>query len=88
MDELIAATDLTPSEGLGAIRFNGSDSTPDGVISQIIVTIPGQLYHFSFDLGVLAYTTDTMGLQVDVDGTESLFSHLFWFPRYPVYQTG
>jgi lysophospholipase L1-like esterase len=57
------------SEGDNLVAFNDGDSTPDGVLSQIFATTPGQTYQLAFDCGVLSNNNNMQRLQVIVQGT-------------------
>ena len=63
-----------PSDGSRLVSFNSGNSTPDGVLSQIVQTIPGQAYRLDFDAGVLAYNLNDQGLGVTVQGSNQLVS--------------
>lgn len=55
----------TASHGAGIVAFNGQNSTPNGVVSQTILTEPGVSYRLTFDMGVLAFNTNRQDLKVE-----------------------
>ncbi len=60
--------------GSKLIGFNGANLTPNAVLSQSFATTPGITYTLEFDLGVLAFNTNSQTMQVAVIGTASLLS--------------
>lgn len=62
------------TEGTKLAFFNGANTTPNGVISQVITTAPGQRYTLSFDVGVLAFNKSTQTLGITAAGTGTLLS--------------
>lgn len=44
---------LSSTNGTRLALFNGGDETFGGCISQTIATVPGQLYHLKFDVGIV-----------------------------------
>ncbi|MGD7653909.1 MAG: DUF642 domain-containing protein [Verrucomicrobiales bacterium] len=65
------------TDGVKTAAFNAGNTTPDGVVSQTILTTPGQPYMLSFDMGVLAYNTSLQSLLVEVTGSPSLLAETF-----------
>ncbi len=65
----VRAQSATPiylaSDGSKLAAFNTGNTTPNGVLSQNLTTIPGQTYVVSFDMGVLAYNTSQQRLDVE-----------------------
>lgn len=60
------------TDGIKIVIFNGDNKTPNGVLSQTFATIPGHTYSLAFDTSLLAYTTDTMVLNVNATGSNTL----------------
>jgi lysophospholipase L1-like esterase len=65
------------TNGARMVAFNGGNSTPNGVLEQTFVTVPGQDYVIEFDYGVRAFNKDTVRLRAIATGNETLVSHLF-----------
>lgn len=63
-----------PRDGSILVSFNDGDRLPNGVITQVLPTQPGQAYRLEFDAGVLAYNTNSQRMGVGVQGTASLVS--------------
>jgi CSLREA domain-containing protein len=63
-----------PRDGSILVSFNDGDRLPNGVITQVLPTQPGQAYRLEFDVGVLAYNTNSQRMGVGVQGTASLVS--------------
>ncbi len=60
------------TDGSDVLVFNGGQSSPNGVLSQVCATTAGQSYVLTFDLGVYAYqSTAAQRMQVTVQGTGS-----------------
>jgi VCBS repeat-containing protein len=62
------------TDGIKLVAFNDFNQPPDGRLSQVFPTIPGQAYTLAFDAGVLAYNTSSQTMLVAVRGTGSLLS--------------
>ncbi|RYD24429.1 MAG: DUF642 domain-containing protein [Verrucomicrobiaceae bacterium] len=62
------------TDGAKIAAFNMSNSTPNGLLTQIVSTTPGVTYTLAFDVGVLSYNTSPQQLQVTVNGSASLLS--------------
>jgi Ig-like domain-containing protein/uncharacterized protein DUF642 len=63
------------SAGIRTVAFNGSQTTPNGVLSQTFTTTPGQTYALAFDIGVLSGGNQTdPRLQVTVQGSGTLLN--------------
>ncbi|MGD7651632.1 MAG: Ig-like domain-containing protein, partial [Verrucomicrobiales bacterium] len=60
------------SDGDYMMVFNNGNGTPDSSVSQTITTTPGQPYEVSFDIGVQAFNSLQVGLQILVQGNETL----------------
>ncbi len=65
------------TEGGQLVAFNDGDTSPNGVMSQMITTTPGVTYLLSFDMGVLAYNTREQRLQVEVVGMATVLSRTY-----------
>ena len=74
------------------VAFNGGNLPPGGVLSQSFTTLPGRSYQLSFASAVLAYNTNSQGLQVNIVGNNNLISQAItltgngngsiqWIPR-------
>ncbi|MHC1766869.1 MAG: immunoglobulin domain-containing protein [Verrucomicrobiia bacterium] len=61
-----------PTDGLRTAVFNAGQSTPNGVLSQMVATTPGQAYTLTFDVGVLAFNFNAQQIQVTVQGNSTL----------------
>jgi sulfatase modifying factor 1 len=57
-----------PSDGSKCAAFNSGNAAPNGTLTQplLFVTTPGTCYSLMFDMGVLAYNTNSQSLRVDV----------------------
>jgi formylglycine-generating enzyme len=58
-----------PSEGAKLATFNSANSTPNGTLTQqlFFANMPGATYSLTFDMGTLAYNTNTQSMRVDVE---------------------
>jgi lysophospholipase L1-like esterase len=72
--------------------LNGGNSQPTAQLAQAFATVPGRIYQLSFDLGILASSTNSQILRVEVAGnsnrlTETITltgnaqSNSVWSPR-------
>ncbi len=64
------------TNGVSGIKFNGSDLTPNGILSQTFPTTPGAVHTLTFDVGVIAYNQNPQSLLVTVAGTALLLSEV------------
>ncbi|MEO8614262.1 MAG: DUF642 domain-containing protein, partial [Luteolibacter sp.] len=64
------------TQGTALAEFNGSNSTPNGVLTQTFSTVPGSAYTLAFDVGVYSFNSSSQRLQVNVTGSGSLLSQL------------
>jgi lysophospholipase L1-like esterase len=48
--------------------FNGGDTQPTAQLAQTFATVPGRIYQLSFDIGILASSTNNQILIVEVEG--------------------
>jgi lysophospholipase L1-like esterase len=71
---LVANSSLPATNGSKLIVFNGSQTTPNGTISQTIATVPGQTYRLDFDMGVYDSGNNTQSLEITVSGNSTLLS--------------
>lgn len=62
------------TDGVKLVTFNGDNLAPDGVLSQTFATTPGKTYNLTFDLSVLAYTTDVQRMKITATGAAGLLS--------------
>ena len=62
------------TDGTKLIGFNGGDQTPNAILSQSFATLAGQTYTLTFDLGVLAFNTNSQTMQVVATGTSNLLT--------------
>ncbi|MEY3895251.1 MAG: hypothetical protein RLZZ214_770 [Verrucomicrobiota bacterium] len=62
------------SDGAYLVAFNGSNSTPGGILTQSFATTPGQIYQLALDCGVFSNSGGTQRLQVIVEGATTLVS--------------
>jgi len=60
------------TDGTQLVAFNDGQTTPNGVLTQAFATAPGQAYTLAFDLGVLAFNSNSQQMQVTVTGSGSL----------------
>jgi hypothetical protein len=67
-------TGLPATDGAVVVEFNSNSSGLDGAISQTFITTPGTVYTVTFDMGVLAFNTQSQRLQVTATGNTSLLS--------------
>lgn len=75
--ELPVTDPYVASDGTRIVVFNKGGTTPNGVLSQTISTLPGQAYQLRFDMGILAYKSDPQRLKVDLTGSSPLLSQTF-----------
>jgi len=61
-----ASPSYAPAQGSKLIAFNSGNSTPDGVVSQTVATVPGQTYRLDFKAGNLAFNRQSQRLHVQV----------------------
>ncbi|MEO7098263.1 MAG: DUF642 domain-containing protein [Luteolibacter sp.] len=69
-----SASPYFPTDLTKLASFNGSNSTPNGVLSQTFATVAGSSYTLTFNAGALAYNTSQQKLLVNVTGSSSLLS--------------
>ncbi len=62
------------TNGTKFAAFNTSNSTPNGTLSQAFTTSPGATYTLAFDVGVLAYNTQSQQFQVTCNGTSNVLN--------------
>ncbi|MES2657777.1 MAG: Ig-like domain-containing protein [Verrucomicrobiota bacterium] len=74
-----SAWPYAPTDGTKLVGFNGANTTPNAVLSQSFATVAGQTYVLAFDVGVLAYNTNSQSIQLTVTGTGSLVSQSITF---------
>ncbi len=55
--------------GARSVAFNAGNTAPNGVLAQVLATVPGQLYSVTFEMGVLGYNTSAQSLEVSVTGS-------------------
>lgn len=90
--QIQSASPYAPSNGTKLLAFNSGNTTPNGVVSQSFATVSGQTYQLTFDLGILAFNTNSQRAQVAVTGSGSLLSQAItltgngsgttrWFPQ-------
>nr|WP_284699649.1 DUF4347 domain-containing protein [Sphingomonas lycopersici] len=59
----------------GQLTFNGGDTTPNGIATQAIATVPGQAYTLSYEIAWIGSGSGTVGLDIEaLDGTTILAS--------------
>ncbi|MCP5544552.1 MAG: hypothetical protein H7A49_11675, partial [Akkermansiaceae bacterium] len=64
----------TSTDGGKLIAFNDRNSDPDGVLSQVVETVPGMVYRLQFDVGVLSYVNKQQRLGLEVSNGTVLLS--------------
>jgi hypothetical protein len=69
---LQSAAPYAATDGTSLVAFNDGQAPSNGVLTQAFATAPGQTYILNFDVGVLAYNTNSQQMQVTVTGTGSL----------------
>lgn len=62
------------TDGVKLAAFNGDNQAPNAALSQSFATTPGKTYSLTFDLSVLAYTSDVQRVKVTATGAASLLS--------------
>ena len=72
-----SVTPYSATHGSQLVVFNSQQTAPNGVLSQIFATDPGQSYFLTFDMGILSFSTGEQRLQVEVDGNSVLSSKIF-----------
>lgn len=75
--DILSSAPYAATDGMKLVAFNGINRVPNGVLSQTFATTAGQTYLLSFDIGVLAYNTNELRLQANVDGNIALVSRIF-----------
>ena len=72
---LVAVSPYTATNGVKAVRFNGGQATPNGVLSQSFDTTVGQAYTLAFDAGAMSMVNQNeQRVLVTVQGIGSLLS--------------
>jgi lysophospholipase L1-like esterase len=90
--QIQSASPYAASNGTKLLAFNSGNTTPNGVVSQSFATVSGQTYQLTFDLGILAFNSNSQRAQVAVTGSGSLLSQTItltgngsgttrWFPQ-------
>jgi hypothetical protein len=74
---VVTDTGLSATNGSNVAKFNGNGASLDGAISQAFSTIPGNIYVVTFDLGVIAFNTQTQRMRVTATGSSALASQDF-----------
>ncbi|MEO5917529.1 MAG: Ig-like domain-containing protein [Luteolibacter sp.] len=69
----VVGSPLPATDGTKLMVFNGAESAPDGVVSQVVETIPGEKYKLGFDMGVNG-SSALQSLNVKVTGNFPLLS--------------
>jgi hypothetical protein len=70
---LRTTSDFPATDGQNMINFNGAQQAPNGTLSQIFPTVPGQKYSIAFDFGNWGNGNPvTQGLRVTLQGTTLL----------------
>ena len=67
-----SSSNLAPTEGVSCVSFNTGNQSPDGLLSQAIITEPGRSYQLLFDAGVYARHSAEQTLRVTLDGATTL----------------
>ncbi|MDP3850154.1 MAG: Ig-like domain-containing protein, partial [Luteolibacter sp.] len=63
------------THGQKIMVFNEGLQTPNGVISQTIPTVPGQIYRLRFDMGAQGNLAATLKLKISIAGTSPRLIH-------------
>ncbi len=72
--ELKSSAPYVASDGSKLIAFNASNKTPNAVLSQSFVTVPGKTYTLNFDFGTYAFGPQQQVLGVAITGNGPLIS--------------
>ena len=64
------------THGSSGVKFNGSNTSPNGVLSQTFATTVGASHKLTFDVGVHSYNQNPQSLLVTVNGSTSLLSQV------------
>lgn len=54
------------TDGGRLVAFNDRNTVPNGVLSQVVETVPGMVYRLRFDVGVLSYVNKQQRLGLEV----------------------
>ncbi len=71
-----SAAPYTATHGTKLLVFNGAQTAPNGVISQVFNTAAGQAYQLELDMGVVGASGTSQRLQVTLAGTSTLLTQL------------
>lgn len=76
-DSVKANSIITGTNGTTLVEFNSAQSPAGGSLSQSFATVAGQAYILNFDLGVLAFNTNAVTMNVKLIGSSQLVSQNF-----------
>jgi lysophospholipase L1-like esterase len=71
-----SAAPYTSTHGTKLLVFNGAQTAPNGVISQVFNTVSGQAYQLELDMGIVGASGTSQRMQVTLAGTSTLLSQL------------
>ncbi|MEO8615749.1 MAG: PQQ-dependent sugar dehydrogenase, partial [Luteolibacter sp.] len=74
--EIQSLAPYSATDGANLAGFNGSETSPTGVLSQSFPTVPGTTCTLTFDAGALAYNKSQQKVLVSVVGSGSLLSQI------------
>jgi hypothetical protein len=84
----VRALSATARHGSKRVEFSYGNSANDGVLNQSFATRPGTTYRLEFEMGVLAFNTNSQWLRVALNGNSQSFSMngagggaITWTPR-------
>jgi hypothetical protein len=84
----VRALSATARNGSKRVEFSYGNSANDGVLNQTFATRPGTTYRLEFEMGVLAFNTNSQWLRVALNGNSQSFSMngagggaITWTPR-------
>jgi len=73
---IVSGSPYTATHGTKLLRYNGGQTTPNGVTTQTFATIPGQTYTLRYDVGAHGANTSAQRLQVTVQGIATHLTHV------------
>lgn len=72
--DLRSTLPYVPRDGTQLVAFNTNNRTPNGVLTQVVPTNAGQSYTLRFEVGVLAYNTESQTLRVTANGNQEILN--------------
>ncbi|MCB1131750.1 MAG: DUF642 domain-containing protein, partial [Verrucomicrobiae bacterium] len=71
-NQAVVASAAQATDGSNIVVFNASNTTPNGILTQTVPTVPGQAYRLEFDLGVVDFVSASQSMHVTAVGNATL----------------